>query len=48
MGSPRNLVDSPVPNCGFGACRPRPSDTATTICMRLEGEPDEDRHSPSQ
>ena len=45
MGSPWNLIASPVLNCGFGACRVRPRDTATSICWRVEGEPDEGRHS---
>ena len=32
MGSPRNLIDSPVLNRRFGNCRVRPRDTATSIC----------------
>ena len=45
MGSPWSLIDSPVLNCRFGTGRVRPRDTATSICVRVEGEPDEGRHS---
>ena len=45
MGSPWSLIDSPVLNRRFGAGRVRSRETATAICVRVEGEPDEGRHS---